>query len=185
LHRETVEGLARRFKLRIRSYRGVDGPLFLEIKRREVGAISKARAAVDTRHLEAVLRGSTAGSSVGVTGVIAEEFIGLMRHLDAIPVVMVRYEREAYLAAVDPGARVTFDRQLSSAVTEEFTPRHSGPDWHAVAPRQVILELKFRGRCPAWMAACVQRLELTRVSFSKYSHAVGTEARHGRLVALS
>ena len=49
--------------------------------------------------------------------------------------------------------------------------------------RRVVLELKFNGRCPAWMTNTIRSLGLQRTSYSKYSHAVLTTRRSGALLA--
>jgi hypothetical protein len=95
-----------------------------------------------------------------------------VRHLGAIPIVLVRYEREPFAAADGSDARVAFDRSLLCSSTDAPEVAFEGPVWTTVRGRCVLLELKFNGTCPAWMADVIQRFELRRQSFSKYALSV-------------
>jgi hypothetical protein len=173
LYRETVEGLLRRFKLRVRSY-GDDPrtPLFLEIKRRHDRVVQKARCPLPRTLLPDVLAGRTVPVANGGDPQALAEFQRLMLLRGARPCALVRYQREAWIGREDAEIRVTVDRRLSVLPTHDAAVRMLDPGYVPVPMRGVVLELKFTDRCPPWMAAAIQAAELHRVSFSKYCNAV-------------
>jgi len=98
-------------------------------------------------------------------------------------VLLVEYEREAYISEVDSYARLTFDRKIAVQEQEELDLEAIPNRWRFVdhkaqtrTPEPVsVLELKFERRPPRWMVALVQRLDLIRYSFSKYCYGVTAE----------
>ena len=97
---------------------------------------------------------------------------------------VVRYEREPYSSTLDDYARVTFDRKIEARSASQLAFDPGARGWwavdHPIAMRAggsrsfVVLELKFAGSAPTWMQQLVRRLELPRLSFSKYARAVET-----------
>jgi hypothetical protein len=174
LYQETIEGQRTRYKLRIRGYN--DNPeerVFCEIKRRHNGVISKTRVGVSREVARNVVLGIDQDVDlVGQKRANFDEFVGLVRHLGAIPIVLVRYEREPYAATDGSDARVTFDRRIMCSSADVAEVRFEGPAWTAVRGQPVLLELKFNGICPYWMTDVIQRFELRRTSFSKYALSV-------------
>lgn len=176
----------RRFKVRARTYPDTqNSPVFLEVKRRFGDVISKSRAAVpcatwteaielDAKTLEGLPEKTRSGVSAFAMKVH-------LHHLE--PVVLVEYEREAYVSEIDSYARLTFDRNIRVQSKRELDlsddPRRWCPIDHAAQTRTnrpvSVLELKFERRPPPWMHAMVKRLELVRYSFSKYCYGVFNE----------
>jgi hypothetical protein len=168
--------LRSRFKLRVRSYTDrPDDPVFFEIKRRHNAVITKSRTMLSRGQMVKFFAGTLNierlnerdRSCIG-------EFSGRMLELAAEPKVVVRYRRQAYVGALDPGVRVTFDRNICCAPTTQSIVRHGGDGWLSVENRRVVLELKFRGVMPGWMQDMVHRFELRRISYSKYCNSVLT-----------
>lgn len=174
-----------RYKMRARVYPGKKSPVFLEVKRRVQDVIIKTRAAVPADAWLQVLAGSEA--SLGALSPSARagalNFIRRIHQHHFRPVMLVEYEREAYVSEIDAYARLTFDRKISvqpkEALDFEANPRRWRAIDHGVQTRTpepvCVLELKFERRPPAWMAAFVRRLELVRYSFSKYCYGVTAE----------
>jgi hypothetical protein len=183
LHREKAEGQRSRFKLRIRTYGNGDAdPVFLEIKRRHDAVISKSRCCLPRSLLARVLRSEDVSAEIEPSARnVYAEFARLSVEIGARPVLGVRYQREAFIGVHDTRARVTFDRRMQFRVGDA-TIQVDGEGWENLGLAQVILELKFTGRCPAWMSAAVARYELHRISYSKYSNSVLAAVRRGALV---
>lgn len=174
-----------RFKLRARSYPGKPSPVFLEVKRRVLDVIVKTRAAVPADAWREVLAGDAAAlaalSPSARSGAL--KFLAPYHRHHVRPVVLVEYEREAYISEVDSYARLTFDRKIvvqpQESLDLEANPRSWRPIDHPAQTRTLepvcVLELKFERRPPRWMVAFVRRLELVRYSFSKYCYGVAAE----------
>jgi len=174
LYRESVEGHKNRYKLRIRFYNETSaGPVFLEIKKRTTETIHKLRAAVSRRAAEKLLGGARLTTKDLVS---ADE--GAMRGLDEFcnrrerqrleGAAFVCYEREAYVSNAAEGVRVTFDHNIvgqayysdcSLALPDKRAP---------IAPRGIVLELKYNGGIPQWLHDLVASFRLERQPFSKY-----------------
>jgi len=174
LHRETRSGQRSRFKLRVRTYGDAAGdPVFFEIKRRHDAIVTKSRVMLPRRALADFFGGRLDAAELTPRDrACIAEFAGRVVELQAQPVVIVRYQRQAYVGTLEPGVRVTFDRQICSAPARSFEVRHGGTDWRTVEDQRVVLELKFRGAMPGWIQDAVRRFELRRTSYSKYSNSV-------------
>ncbi len=181
LCRETLEGNANRFKLRVRSYSDdPTKPVFLEIKRRRTGIVHKTRSPVARHLLPRILTGRTVdlGPCGALLGNALAEFTRLLLATSAQPRVLVRYDREAYVGAIDTSVRVTFDRNLRALRTDRPDVIVNAAGLQRLPVRGVVLELKFNDRCPAWLLNVVKRHNLRRTSFSKYCISIeGTGAR--------
>lgn len=174
LHHETQAGQKSRFKLRVRSYTDDPAdPVFFEIKRRHNAVITKSRTMLTRGQMVKFFAGTLAIERLSERDrACIGEFSGRMLELAAEPKVIVRYRRQAYVGALDPGVRVTFDRQICGAPSEDAVVRHGGDGWTTVEDRRVVLELKFKGVMPGWMQDMLRRFELDRISYSKYSNSI-------------
>jgi hypothetical protein len=110
------------------------------------------------------------------------DFCELRNELAAGPAAYTSYEREAYEPPDSNQYRVTFDRNLFAG---SYRGRLSVADLMRWAKPQidgVVLELKFNGRFPDWMADLVRLFNLQRTSVPKYVECVtvidGSPLRH-------
>ena len=174
LHQSTINGDRNRYKLRIRFYENRPGsPIYLEIKRREDNAIYKERCAVAREGIDDVAAGRLPLREHLVSPSPDDEralvnFTKLVNSLHAGPVAHVSYRREAWSTPDSNRCRVTFDRNVISSPekTYRFDPGHCGPV--SVFGPAVVLELKFTGRFPSWMADMVRIFGLRQCSAAKY-----------------
>ncbi|MBN1123677.1 MAG: polyphosphate polymerase domain-containing protein [Sedimentisphaerales bacterium] len=174
LCRETLEKKKNRFKLRIRAYSdNPDTPVFFEVKRRLNNVIVKSRARAMHHHVEPVLAGRDMPPVKFKTDMQAlHQFQFYVKVLNARPMVLVRYMRQAFEGDGDNRVRVTFDRQLCYNITTEPRVRLGGPGWHPVPVDFVILEIKFTARFPAWLSKMSQAFDLPVTAMSKYASCV-------------
>jgi SPX domain protein involved in polyphosphate accumulation len=175
LYRETIEGKKSRFKLRVRTYSDApELPVFAEIKRREKGIVRKMRCPIGRELLSAILAGTAAEPDDldERQRTAFREFCRLVLAQSARPRVLVRYDREAWVAADGSDTRVTFDRGLRTLRAEAPIVLVDAPGFRAVEARGVVLELKFNDRCPSWLQNVVRRHSLRRISFSKYCRSL-------------
>lgn len=176
-----------RFKVRARGYPGRESPVFLEVKRRVKDVIVKSRAAVPAPAWRAILacEGAALDALAPATRAGAMPFLARLHRHHLAPVLLVDYEREAYVSDVDSYARLTFDRKIivqrQGLLDLEGDPHRWRPVDHTARTNTpepaTVLELKFERRQPAWMEALTRRLGLVRRSFSKYGYGVEAELR--------
>jgi hypothetical protein len=178
LLQSTINGDRNRFKLRVRFYAGApESPVYLEIKRRIDRCIHKQRAQVRRECVAALLEGEPPGLSHlaktdGRHFTALRNFCALQRRLGAGPRAHVAYDREAWVNPTDNAVRVTMDRhvqcelQRSAALSATFTAPVT------VFAGEVVLELKFTNRFPAWFRHLVEAHNLTLDSAAKYVDGV-------------
>jgi len=174
LCRETIEGKQNRFKLRIRSYSDdLQSPRFFEIKRRINNIIVKSRSRVKQEDVEPVIGQKSLILPADCSdSKNLRQFQLYLHSLDARPVVLVRYLRQAFEGDSDNRVRITLDRQLSYKPMREPKVSFAGSDWHRVAMDFVILEIKFTARYPVWLTQMVKTLNLKQTAMSKYVESI-------------
>ncbi|MEZ5196033.1 MAG: polyphosphate polymerase domain-containing protein [Bacteroidales bacterium] len=132
---EKIEGIKNRKKLRIRGYNEEDMSkiVFLEIKRKYDTPILKFRAPVvfsDALDIfeNAKLNGHIINNALFPKGSEnSKRFFFQLYSNNLRPVVLVIYEREAYMCKFDETIRITFDKNLRSvsypAINDLFTEK--------------------------------------------------------------
>lgn len=170
--RAKIDRAPRRLKLRVRSY-GEHGSVFIEVKRREGEVIRKTRFPLEGDWATQVRRPLPDAAPA------VHDFSAVLERLHAEPKLLVCYHREAWASEIDDYARVTFDTRLGYAVQETWSLAAEGDmvpldDPYSSDERRslVVVELKFAGAAPGWMAALVRAHELKRRGFSKYCNGV-------------
>ena len=174
LYQSTVNSDKNRYKLRLRYYSDQPGsPVFFEIKRRVDSAILKQRGGVKREAVDAILAGHLPGPEHLVSKepkhlFALQRFCELTKRLNAKPKVHVAYVREAWLPHDGNSVRVTMDRQVRD--DPEPTTRLSTQMINPVLVfgDSVILEIKFTGRFPLWLADMVRGFNLRQCSAAKY-----------------
>jgi hypothetical protein len=190
LHRAKEDEALNRFKLRVRTY-GEPGtnPVFPEVKRRIGNTIVKSRSRVpfelwSERLLFEPLLSVTFRSHREENDFL--EFRRLVQEIGALPVVLLRYERESYFGSVEQYARISFDRRLVYQPTHSWTGWGRNRRWipmdsSSALPQGlpfsgVIMEIKTLNEMPQWMAELVSVFGLERAGNCKYSNALWRES---------
>lgn len=90
----------------------------------------------------------------------------LAQYPDLQPRVYVGYDRTAY-ADDEDGLRITFDENLRTRTydLDLSLGAHGTP---LLAPGQVVMEVKFPGSAPLWLAHMLSECGIFPTSFSKY-----------------
>lgn len=176
LCRQSLTGQKNRFKLRIRSYTDEpDYPRFFEIKRRVNSVIIKSRARVMDKDVET----SLTGLSIPVheydypkDSESLRQFQLYVNSINARPIILIRYMRQAYEDDSENNIRITFDRQLAYNVTAKPKVVMNGLGWQRCLFDVVILEIKFTHSYPAWLSRMAECFNLQQQSVSKYTNSV-------------
>lgn len=183
LCRESQQGQKNRFKLRIRSYTDEpEYPRFFEIKRRINRVIMKSRARVMDQDVAALLRGKLLPPQGYSTDEKAlSQFQLYVAAVQAGPMILIRYMREAFESTSENRVRITFDRELYYKVTAEPAVRLGGVGWQPndLTRGYAILEIKFTGVYPVWLSRLVRHFNLDVRSISKFSTSMEQSHRLG------
>jgi len=171
---ESMIGKKNRFKLRIRSYDDdTSTPYFFEIKRRLNNIVIKSRARVTHDNMAALMAGrAVPPAKYRADEQMLRQFQLYMQCINAKPAIRIRYLRKAYEDDSDNRVRVTFDHLLCHNAGSEPIVFFNGTGWQHHKLNNVILELKFTARYPAWLSRMVKCFDLRRESISKYVTSV-------------
>jgi hypothetical protein len=180
LYKSTTHGHKNRFKLRCRFYNEKPkSAIFFEIKARHTDVILKQRAAVKRSSVQNLLAGhwpsfNDLAKDPDDFGPL-QRFCSLSNMLNACGKVLVSYMREAYVTPNDNSVRVTFDRNLETAIYRgDFSMK--GMAIRPVYVPGVVLEIKFTDAFPIWLREMVRVFDLERGPFAKYVTCI--EALH-------
>ena len=172
LIRRSIEKLAYKEKLRIRSYSQADenSTVFVELKKKYKHVVYKRRISVP--YTEATLWLSKEKHPDKNTQ-IANEIDYFMELYGTLhPTVFLSYEREAYYCKDGCDFRVTFDdnilcRQDDLSLESEVYGTPILPEG------KVLMEIKCSGGIPLWMTQVLSEEKIYKTSFSKYGTAYG------------
>ena len=167
--RESIHAGAYKEKLRLRSYGTPDSetPVFLEIKKKCKGVVSKRRVQLPLAQAMAYI----ADGEKPCGGQIMDEIDYALRFYDhPKPAMLIACEREAYFGAEDPDLRITFDTAIRCRHTN--LEMEAGSEGECLlAPEQVLMEIKTAGAMPLYLAEALDALSLFPGRFSKYGTA--------------
>lgn len=178
-YHDKLSGLMHRRKLRVRGYNDRDPgeEVVLEIKKKLGNRILKHRAGICYAHLDEVLEtgqvepflyqgnGQDPVQAVGEAG----RFLFHYKSRQLRPTCLVVYEREAYHGKLNPGVRVTLDKNIRSRAYPELGQLFSEEGLRLLFKSHFILEVKyFENHMPAWMRSIVYEFKLRTEALSKY-----------------
>lgn len=193
LLRERMDGVERRYNVRVRSYGdGSKGDYYAEVKYKTATSTRKFRATLRECEWPAFIQ-HRHDTTLLAHAIDSErrnrELFAYIAEAYAIePKIFTCYRRRALASTIDDYARITFDTDLRC--------RQQDP-WHSSDPYSlrrcsncvsydletifgdeqeyggnVILELKSSiGAVPIWMLDLIRRFELKQVGFSKYMNS--------------
>lgn len=176
-HREKTEGVELRKKFRIRSYNDYssDAVTVFEIKKKIENRIFKHRAfttyqcvepLMETANINKYFHEDDSGEAIDN----ARRFFYHVRSRNMKPTVLVVYEREAYHGLLDPGVRVTLDKNIRSSIYPSYNELFRKKGLRHLFPNHFILEIKyFSDRMPVWARSLIQEFRLRNEALSKYT----------------
>ena len=178
-YHEKHAGLEKRRKLRVRGYNKINDnkKVVLEIKKKFGNRISKNRAAVyyntldrlmSTAELESFIQeGFGQNKEDAISD--AQRFFFHYKLKPLTPTCLVSYEREAYHGKLNPGTRVTFDKNIRSKNYPQLSELYSEDGLRYLFKSHFILEIKyFEDEMPAWAKSIVHDFKLRNEALSKY-----------------
>lgn len=180
-YHEKLEGIFSRRKFRVRGYEpdGEETQVVLEVKRKIENRVKKHRAFMKYHHLDQLLETGNISKYVPEAsgGEDAQaEAARFMYHVKKKlfePTCLVSYEREAYHGVLDPGVRVTFDKNIRSLLFPKTSALFRNKGLIPVFPSHFILEIKyFQDEMPRWAKSLVQEFRLRNDALSKYAQGI-------------
>lgn len=173
LVRHSIEGLAYKEKLRIRSYAQADpdSPVFVELKKKCDSVVYKRRMALPEGEAMEWFAGKR---SCETSTQISEEIAYFLDYYKTLrPMVLLSYEREAYCTKEESDFRVTFDEHILCR-QEDLSLESEVGGIPVLKDGMVLMEIKCSGGIPVWMARALSKERIYKTSFSKYGTAYQT-----------
>lgn len=165
IYKKSVEQAPIRFKLRARWYG--DDKIWLEIKRKEDNFTKKSRLS-----LPATVLDDWANGKVDTSSQLVREFVKAIFEIGAKPILLVRYNRQAF-DGVGVYTRVTMDDNLQWQPVNGLNIKGTEGQWrHIDLNGQSVVECKYAGEMPKWMSDMVSELKLVNIRYSKYIKVV-------------
>lgn len=162
---EKVAGNRFRKKFRIRSYDRDDKYIRLECKSKCNEYIAKTSAKISVEEYRKILKGDLE-FLLERPEQVCQELFGYARTKLMKPVVIVEYQREAYISPLG-NVRITFDKDISaSRVIDMFSPDLY---MQKVLPDNImVLEVKYDDYLPLHIRSTLQGVPADQCAISKY-----------------
>lgn len=171
-------GFLSRKKTRVRIYgSAVDDTtteVHLEVKNKHDMFISKDKMCIPIKEWRDFLNGDN--------DILLNKFNVHLLDEGRVPMVVVRYDREAFEEMFFDRVRVTFDRNIEMLHGEDLdSTMHDWYDTVPVSGTSTIMELKFSGRLPWWFGFMMRKFDLNRSPYSKYAESVDVAYKYNPL----
>ena len=158
-------------KLRLRSYdspTAPDGKVYLELKKKTGGIVSKRRAAMTLREACDFVEN---GRQPACTGYINEQVVNEIKYFlsrnQVQPAVYLCYKRMAFFGINDKNFRITLDWDITSR-RNDISLEKNCYGAKLLENGVFIMEVKLPGAVPKWLADTLAELKIYKKSFSKY-----------------
>lgn len=167
---DKISGVKDRDKYRMRIYNLSDREIFLECKTKVGALISKRSVKISRDLAEQLMAGDPAGLENTRSGLLRDVYREMRTRL-LHPVVIVDYEREAYLHPAEE-VRITFDMKLRSGLFSTDLFNKELPTVPVLDNEEtLILEVKYNRFLPPYIAELISFAcpEAVQSAISKYT----------------
>lgn len=169
-------------KIRLRSYYSPAAPdqtVFLEIKKKVGGIVTKRRVTMTLAQADAYMQQRTkpVDTSKYLQKQIFSELDIFLENYHVVPKQYISYQRSAFFGKEDSDFRLTMDRVITGRRYDLSLGMPSYGD-QIIAPNQRLMEVKIAGAMPLWLSQKLAELQIYKISFSKYGRAYQKFIRH-------
>lgn len=181
-YEEKKDGLENRNKFRIRSYDDYfEGcTAFLEIKKKTGDRISKVRAPFKYDSMEDMLIYGLVDGNILPSKSFPNAIESARKYLyyhfaySLRPLNLVVYEREAYMGLFDKDIRITFDKNVRTALYPQMHELFDCNRLKYLNTEAFVLEVKYSNKPPNWVFSLVEQFSLKLKAISKYADGIDT-----------
>ena len=170
--RNSVSKPSYKAKLRLRSYGTptLDDNVFFEIKSKTNKVGTKRRAIMPLRKIYDFLEtGMIPDEENYINRQVLREISYFIETYDAKPRTYVSYRRYAFYSKDDPNLRITFDTDIISR-RDDLRLELGDYGEPLLNDEKMIIEIKFTGSIPIWLAHILSDFGLAIGSFSKIGY---------------
>ena len=174
LIRRSMERQYYKEKFRLRAYEpfsAMDNKIFMEIKKKIGGVVSKRRTTVSLQEAIAFVNdGIRPHADSRMENQVLDEMEYFMSINKLTRGLFISYERMAFFGRTDSSLRLTFDSKINARKEDIFSSDMSG-NTPLLDDGKYIMEIKVSESIPLWIAELMSELGIRRVKFSKYGTA--------------
>ncbi len=178
-YHEKLSGVMDRCKLRVRGYNELEPKemVVLEVKKKKGNRILKHRTMIPYSKLETVLETGNVSpylilrkdQSFANALDEASRFFFHYKRKNQNPTCLITYEREAYHGKLNPGIRITFDKNMRSTINPNLSQLFDDDNLRPLFKNHFILEVKyFEDTMPVWIKSIIYEFKLRTEALSKY-----------------
>lgn len=156
-------------KIRLRSYNipTLESKIYLEIKRKSQGVVSKRRIEMNLNDFYEYFENT---NSELANSQIKRELDYYFNHYNLEPKMFLSYYRRAYYAKEDRDFRITFDSNIL-ARNYDLEIEKGNFGINILEEDKYIMEIKTLGAIPIWFVKLLDELKISPCGFSKYGEA--------------
>lgn len=160
-------------KLRLRSYKPIkskDDKVFLEIKKKINGIVSKRRVVLTLEQVNKLLEfGERPKLDDYMSNQVLDEIEYFLSRNKINPAVAIHYKRTAFFGKEDKDFRVTFDNHI---MTRRYNLNLTAEDYgyDLLKEGERLMEVKILGAMPMWLSEILSDLSIFPIGFSKYGN---------------
>ena len=174
LIRESLSKPYYKEKIRLRSYyspASENDMVFLEIKKKIGGIVTKRRVQMTLAESDAYLRDRTKPECTKyITEQVFRELDAFLDNYPITPKQYISYQREAFFGKDDGDFRLTFDRKITER-RYDLGLNYESYGNYIIGADQRLMEVKVSNAIPDWLVNKLSELEIYKTSFSKYGKA--------------
>lgn len=166
LIRQSIEKPLYKEKIRIRSYKvpTVDDNVFIEIKKKFEGVVSKRRISIKLKSLYNYLE---KGIIPKANKQIFKELDYCFKKYNLISQMYISYDRYSYCGKEDDSFRITFDTNIKFRDYDLNLEKGIYGET-LIDNKTYLMEVKSLRNMPIWFTNALSKLEIYPISFSKY-----------------
>ena len=165
-YREKMAGSDKRKKYRIRIYNCSDNVIKLECKQKVGARICKTSCSITKEMFEEYINGNPTPLLKSEHD-LAKEVYSLTRSKLLSPMVVVDYDREAYVHPLS-NTRITFDKFLHAGINDVNIFNKDLLTYPVFTDDLVILEIKYDYFFPSYLADLLKTVRGKKIALSKY-----------------
>lgn len=174
LIRESLSKPYYKEKLRVRSYfspASPDDKVYVEIKKKIGGIVTKRRVSMSSREAEIYLKtGIRPITKKYIDNQVLDEIDVFRKNYPIAPAQYISYQRMAFFGKDDKDFRLTFDRNITDR-RYDLTLGNESYGRQIIRPDQRLMEIKVIDSIPLWLSEALSKLGIYKTSFSKYGKA--------------
>lgn len=161
-------------KLRVRSYfspAGEDDKVYVEIKKKIGGIVTKRRLSMTRKEAEIYLKtGIRPITNKYLDNQVLDEIDVFRKSYPIAPAQYISYQRMAFFGKDNKDFRLTFDRNITDRRYDLSLGKESYGR-QIIRADQRLMEIKITDSIPLWLSEALSNLGIYKTSFSKYGRA--------------